>query len=39
MLGSKAHWVEPVFGENDKRFDSYPQESIADWHERLGLSK
>jgi hypothetical protein len=35
MLGSKASWVQPHFGENDKRFDEYPQESIAEWHERL----
>ena len=22
----------------DKRFDEYPEESIADWHERQGLT-
>jgi hypothetical protein len=38
MLASKAGWVEPVIGENDKRFDGYPDESLAEWHERLGLS-
>jgi hypothetical protein len=37
MLGSKASWVEPCVGPKDKRFDVYPDESIADWHERLGL--
>ena len=37
MLGSKAGWV-PVHEEpDDKCFDEYPQESIAAWHQRLGL--
>ena len=38
MLGSKAGWVEPVIGKNDKQFDEYPDESLADWHKRLGLA-
>ena len=38
MLGSKANWVEPRIGSKDKAFDGYPDESIAAWHERLGLS-
>lgn len=38
MLGSKAPWVEPQVKRGDKRFDEYPDESIADWHERLGLA-
>ena len=37
MLGSKASWVEPDLGPKDRRFDEYPDESIAAWHERLGL--
>jgi hypothetical protein len=37
MLGSKAAWVEPCAGPDDARFDAYPDESIADWHRRLGL--
>jgi hypothetical protein len=37
MLGSKAGWVQPVIGDSDKQFDGYPQESLAEWHERLGL--
>ncbi|MGI9305056.1 MAG: GFA family protein [Gammaproteobacteria bacterium] len=37
MLGSKAPWVELRIDAHDKRFAEYPQESIADWHERLGL--
>ena len=38
MLGSKASWVEPCLGPDDKRFAEYPQESIAEWHARLGLA-
>jgi hypothetical protein len=38
MLGSKAGWVEPVIGPNDKLFDEYPEESLAEWHKRLGVS-
>lgn len=37
MLGSKANWVRPCTGDNDKCFDEYPDESLAAWHERLGL--
>jgi hypothetical protein len=37
MLASKAPWVEPAIGQGDQRFDDYPLESIAAWHERLGL--
>ena len=37
MLGSKAGWVEPCLGPNDKTFDRYPDESIAAWHQRLGV--
>ena len=36
MLGSKAGWVAPQFGRRDKRFEDYPDESIADWHDRTG---
>jgi hypothetical protein len=25
-------------GANDKQFDGYPDESLAAWHERMGLS-
>ena len=35
MLGSKANWV-PVRTENcDKQFDEYPDESLAQWHQRI----
>jgi hypothetical protein len=37
MVGSKASWVELCLGPDDKVFDGYPDESIASWHERLGL--
>jgi len=37
MLGSKAPWVEVRADARDKQFDEYPDESIAEWHERLGL--
>ena len=37
MLGSKASWVPLEQGPNDKCFDEYPEESIAAWHQRLGL--
>lgn len=38
MLGSKANWVVPVVAAGDKQFERYPEESIAEWHERLGLT-
>lgn len=37
MLGSKANWVPLHAGPRDQQFDEYPQESIAAWHQRLGL--
>ena len=37
MLASKAPWVEPAIGPHDRQFAAYPEESIAAWHERLGL--
>jgi len=37
MVGSKASWVELNRGPRDKVFEGYPDESIASWHERLGL--
>lgn len=38
MLGSKASWVEVQSGPDDKMFDGYPEESIAQWHDRLNLT-
>lgn len=37
MLGSKAGWVDVHAGPDDKTFDVYPEESLAQWHQRLGL--
>ena len=37
MLGSKSAWVTLHIAGKDKSFDGYPDESIAGWHERLGL--
>ncbi|RWI14314.1 GFA family protein [Mesorhizobium sp.] len=37
MLKYKANWVEPEIGKDDKTFDLYPEESIADWHKRTGM--
>lgn len=37
MLGSKAPWVEVHAGPKDQSYDEYPNESLADWHQRLQL--
>ena len=37
MLASKPVWIPLEAGPDDRRFDGYPEESIADWHRRLGL--
>ena len=39
MLGSKAGWVEVQFAPGDRQFDDYPEESLAEWHERLRLTR
>lgn len=39
MLGSKASWVPVCADAQDRHFDSYPDESIAEWHQRLGLEE
>jgi hypothetical protein len=39
MLGSKAPWVEVHAGPRDRLFEVFPDESIADWHRRLGLEQ
>ena len=39
LLGSKAGWVAPNISPEDKSFDHYPDESIAQWHQRLGLER
>lgn len=37
LLDSKACWVEVDARPGDQQFDGFPQESIAQWHARLGL--
>ncbi|MDX1604775.1 MAG: GFA family protein [Candidatus Competibacterales bacterium] len=37
MLDSKAAWVPVHAGPKDRCFGSYPDESLAEWHRRLGL--
>lgn len=37
MLKFKSPWVEPDIGPDDQRFDSYPEQSIAEWHKERGL--
>jgi len=37
MVGSKASWVYLREDENDKIFKAFPDESIEEWHKRLGL--
>ena len=39
MLEFKAPWVAVEAGPRDRRHDRYPEESIAGWHERLGLAR
>ena len=39
LLDSKAPWVEVEKHPRDLYFDGYPEESIADWHRRLGLER
>lgn len=38
MLGSKASWVPVNVEEDDLQFEAYPEESLAEWHERHGLT-
>ena len=37
MLDHRANWVEPCLRDGDRQFPDYPDESIAEWHRRLGL--
>jgi hypothetical protein len=39
MLGSKPEWVEAHTKRGDQTFDEYPDESLAQWHERLGQTR
>ena len=37
MLAFKPDWVEVCKHKGDLEFEVYPEESIAEWHERHGL--
>lgn len=37
MLDFAPSWVDIPVGEAHRRFNRYPDESILDWHKRLGL--
>jgi hypothetical protein len=39
MLGSRANWAEPCLRDGDRTFEGYPDESLADWHERTGMTR
>lgn len=39
LLDSKAGWVQVRADPQDKCFQHFPDESIAQWHERLGLAQ
>jgi hypothetical protein len=39
MLAYKASWVPAHVETTDLSFDEYPDESLADWHRRLGLGE
>jgi hypothetical protein len=39
MLDGKPSWVEIEVRANDKCFEEYPDESLAEWHERLNLTR
>lgn len=38
LLDSKASWVPIDKSSDDKCFDGYPDESLAEWHERVGIN-
>lgn len=38
MLAYKPAWVEVQRQAGDRFFDGYPDESLAEWHGRLGLT-
>jgi hypothetical protein len=39
MLGSKPEWVEAHAKRGDQTFDEFPDESLAQWHERMGQTR
>ena len=39
MLADKPAWDRVDIGPNERQFDGYPNGSLAEWHERLRLSR
>ncbi|KAA5603725.1 GFA family protein [Roseospira marina] len=39
MLDDKPDWVPVPDGPNDRHHGGYPDESLAAWHDRLGLAR
>ena len=39
MLAFKPDWVPMEKGRGDLVFEEYPEESIAAWHDRHGLTQ
>ena len=35
LLNSCAPWAQPDIRDSDQAFEAYPQESLADWHQRV----
>jgi hypothetical protein len=38
LLDSRANWCEIPAGPREQHFEHYPDESLADWHRRHGLT-
>ena len=38
ILAFAASWVEVLDGASDRHHQRYPNESLAQWHSRLGLT-
>ena len=38
LLSSKAGWVPVDLRDGDRQFEGYPDESLAAWHQRMGMA-
>jgi hypothetical protein len=38
LVGSKASWVKIEGRPKDRRFKRYPDMSLAEWHQQMGLT-
>ena len=38
LMHDAPDWCRPTLGESDTAFDGYPEDSIADWHAKRGLT-